>query len=48
MSDTTERAPVKVPPPFVFLTFAAVALLLNWVLPVPTPMANSFRIAGLC
>lgn len=46
MIENTGHAHVKVPPPLVFLIFAAVALLLNLALPLPTSNATSFRIAG--
>jgi protein-S-isoprenylcysteine O-methyltransferase Ste14 len=41
-----DHAQVMVPPPLVFLGYLISALVLNWIIPLPTPETFALRIAG--
>jgi protein-S-isoprenylcysteine O-methyltransferase Ste14 len=41
-----DHAQVMVPPPLVFLGYLIGALVLNWIIPLPTPETFALRIAG--
>ncbi|HEY9151381.1 MAG TPA: isoprenylcysteine carboxylmethyltransferase family protein [Anaerolineales bacterium] len=41
-----EHAQVLVPPPFVFLGYLIGALILNWIIPFPTPWMFILRVVG--
>ncbi len=42
-----EHAQVMVPPPLVFLGYLIGALILNWVIPFPTPWTFILRLVGI-
>ncbi len=46
MNSRLEHAPVRVPPPLLFLLFVVAALALNWLLPLPEPWASLLRLVG--
>ncbi len=46
MSENTDRAQVMAQPPLVFLGYLAGALILNWIIPFPTPWVLILRIIG--
>ena len=46
MSENTDRAQVMAQPPLVFLGYLAGALILNWIIPLPTPWVLILRIIG--
>ncbi len=41
-----EHAPMRVPPPLVFLGHLIAALILNWLFPIPDPWGSVFRLVG--
>jgi protein-S-isoprenylcysteine O-methyltransferase Ste14 len=41
-----DHAQVMVPPPLVFLVYLIGALILNWIVPLPTPWTPPLRILG--
>ena len=46
MNENIDHAQVMVPPPLVFLGYLAGALILNWIVPVPTPWTFIMRVLG--
>ncbi len=41
-----EHAPVRIPPPLVFLGYLIAAMILNWLFPLPDPWSTAFRVVG--
>ncbi len=46
MQSDLEHAPVRVPPPLVFLAYLIGAMILNWLFPLPDPWSTMFRLIG--
>lgn len=46
MQTALEHAPVKVPPPAIFLGCLIGAMVLNWLWPLPEPWTTILRVAG--
>jgi protein-S-isoprenylcysteine O-methyltransferase Ste14 len=48
MTENIDHAQVMVPPPLVFLGYLVGALILNWIVPFPTPFTFILRVLGAC
>jgi protein-S-isoprenylcysteine O-methyltransferase Ste14 len=46
MTENNDHAQVKVPPPLIYLGYLIGALIINWVIPFPTPLTFILRIIG--